>query len=126
MARPAPCPMPHAPCPVSLIYDAKFEQDPSMREIVITRHGAPDVMEERERPTPEPGPGEVRLRVKAAGVNFADILARMGLYPDAPAPPLVAGTRCPATSMPSGQVQRGTRWDATCWRSRASAAMPTT
>jgi len=62
-----------------------------MREIVITRHGAPDVMEERERPTPEPGPGEVRIRVKAAGVNFADVLARMGLYPDAPPLPLVAG-----------------------------------
>jgi NADPH:quinone reductase-like Zn-dependent oxidoreductase len=62
-----------------------------MREIVITRHGAPDVMEERERPTPEPGPGEVRIRVKAAGVNFADVLARIGLYPDAPPPPMVAG-----------------------------------
>jgi NADPH:quinone reductase-like Zn-dependent oxidoreductase len=62
-----------------------------MREIVITRHGGPEVMEERERPTPEPGPGEVRIRVKAAGVNFADILARMGLYPEAPPPPLVVG-----------------------------------
>ena len=62
-----------------------------MREIVITRHGGPDVMEDRERPTPDPGPGEVRIRVKASGVNFADILARMGLYPDAPPPPLVAG-----------------------------------
>jgi NADPH:quinone reductase-like Zn-dependent oxidoreductase len=62
-----------------------------MRDIVITRYGGPEVMEERERATPEPGPGEVRIRVKAAGVNFADILARMGLYPDAPPPPLVAG-----------------------------------
>jgi NADPH:quinone reductase-like Zn-dependent oxidoreductase len=62
-----------------------------MREIVITRYGGPEVMEERERPTPEPGPGEVRIRVKAAGVNFADILARMGMYPDAPPPPMVAG-----------------------------------
>ncbi len=62
-----------------------------MREIVVTRHGAPDVMEERDRPTPDPGPGEVRIRVKSAGVNFADVLARMGLYPDAPPPPFVAG-----------------------------------
>jgi NADPH:quinone reductase-like Zn-dependent oxidoreductase len=62
-----------------------------MHEIVITRHGGPEVMVECERPTPEPGPGEVRIRVKAAGVNFADILARMGLYPEAPPPPLVVG-----------------------------------
>jgi len=51
-----------------------------MREIVITRHGAPDVMEERERPTPDPGPGEVRIRVKAAGVNFADVLGQLVAY----------------------------------------------
>jgi NADPH:quinone reductase-like Zn-dependent oxidoreductase len=34
---------------------------------------------------------ELRVRVKASGVNFADILARMGLYPDAPKPPMVVG-----------------------------------
>jgi NADPH:quinone reductase-like Zn-dependent oxidoreductase len=62
-----------------------------MREVVITRHGAPDVLEERPRQTPEPGPGQVRIRVKACGVNFADVLARMDLYPDAPKPPLVPG-----------------------------------
>lgn len=62
-----------------------------MREVVVTRHGAPDVMEVRERPVPEPGPGEVRIRVKAAGVNFADILARLGLYPEAPPLPFAPG-----------------------------------
>jgi synaptic vesicle membrane protein VAT-1 len=62
-----------------------------MREVVITRHGPPDVLEERTRQTPEPGPGEIRIRVKACGVNFADVLARMDLYPDAPKPPLVPG-----------------------------------
>jgi synaptic vesicle membrane protein VAT-1 len=62
-----------------------------MREVVITRYGAPDVLEERPRQTPEPGSGEVRIRVKACGVNFADVLARMDLYPDAPKAPLVPG-----------------------------------
>ena len=62
-----------------------------MRQVVIPRHGDADVFEVRERPEPTPGDGEVRIRVRAAGVNFADILARIGLYPDAPKPPMVVG-----------------------------------
>lgn len=38
-----------------------------------------------------PGAGEIRIAVTAAGVNFADVLARLGLYPDAPKPPVVVG-----------------------------------
>jgi NADPH:quinone reductase-like Zn-dependent oxidoreductase len=62
-----------------------------MRQVVIPRHGGPDVLELRDGADPVPGPGQVRIRVRAAGVNFADLLARMGLYPAAPAPPMVAG-----------------------------------
>jgi NADPH:quinone reductase-like Zn-dependent oxidoreductase len=62
-----------------------------MRQVVIPRHGGPDVLELREAPDPTPGEGEVRIAVAAAGVNFADVMARLGLYPDAPRPPLVAG-----------------------------------
>jgi NADPH:quinone reductase-like Zn-dependent oxidoreductase len=62
-----------------------------VRQVVITRHGAPDVLQLREAPDPIPGPGEVRISVRATGVNFADILARLGLYPDAPPPPAVVG-----------------------------------
>jgi NADPH:quinone reductase-like Zn-dependent oxidoreductase len=62
-----------------------------MKALVITEHGPPDVMRVQERPDPEPGAGEVRVRVRAAGVNFADLLARVGLYPDAPKPPCVVG-----------------------------------
>ena len=62
-----------------------------MRQVVIPRHGAADVFEVQERPDPAPGEGDVRIRVRAAGVNFADILARIGLYPDAPKPPMVVG-----------------------------------
>ena len=60
-----------------------------MRQVVIVRHGAPDVLQVREAPDPAPADGEVRIAVRAAGVNFADILARIGLYPDAPKPPVV-------------------------------------
>jgi NADPH:quinone reductase-like Zn-dependent oxidoreductase len=62
-----------------------------MRQIWIPRTGAPEVLELRQASDPEPGPGQVRVRVAAAGVNFADILARMGLYPDAPPLPAVVG-----------------------------------
>lgn len=62
-----------------------------MRQVVISRHGGPDVLHLQEAPDPHPGPGDVRIRVRAAGVNFSDILSRLGLYPDAPKPPFVAG-----------------------------------
>src|SRR3954462_14950923 len=62
-----------------------------MKALVITEHGPPDVMRGEEWPDPEPGAGEVRIRVRAAGVNFADLLARVGLYPEAPKPPCVVG-----------------------------------
>ena len=55
-----------------------------MRAIVTTRNGDVDVLKVETRPDPVPGKGEVLIRVKAAGLNFADILARQGLYPDAP------------------------------------------
>lgn len=62
-----------------------------MRQIWIPRFGAPDVLEVREEDDPTAGAGEVRIRVDAAGINFADIMARMGLYQDAPPPPMVVG-----------------------------------
>ncbi len=62
-----------------------------MRQAVISRYGPPEVFQLREGPDPTPGPGEVRIRVRAAGINFADVLSRLGLYPDAPKPPLVVG-----------------------------------
>src|ERR687884_1800955 len=62
-----------------------------MRALVITEHGPPEVLKVEERPDPQPGPGEVRVRVRAAGINFADLLARTGLYQDAPKPPCVVG-----------------------------------
>ena len=62
-----------------------------MRALVITRTGPPEVLEVQQRPEPEPGPGQVKVKVRAAGINFADILARIGLYPDAPKPPVVVG-----------------------------------
>jgi NADPH:quinone reductase-like Zn-dependent oxidoreductase len=53
--------------------------------------GGPEKLQLRQSPDPSPAQGEVRIRVKASGINFADILARQGLYPDAPRIPCVVG-----------------------------------
>ena len=62
-----------------------------MRAAVLPRHGDPDVFEIQERPDPSLAPGRVLVRVKAAGINFADLMARQGLYPDAPDLPAILG-----------------------------------
>lgn len=62
-----------------------------MRQIKISAHGGPDKLILDEQSDPIPAAGELRIRVKSTGINFADILARQGLYPDAPKPPCVVG-----------------------------------
>lgn len=62
-----------------------------MRQIFITGAGGPEKLQVREAPDPTPAAGQVRIRVQASGINFADILARQGLYPDAPKIPCVVG-----------------------------------
>lgn len=74
-----------------------------MRAVVITKHGGPGVLQIQERPDPRPGPGQVRIDVAAAGVNFADVMARMGLYPDAPDTPCVVGYEVAGTIVEVGE-----------------------
>ncbi len=62
-----------------------------MRSIWISRAGPPSVLEVREERTKTPKPGEVRVAVHAAGLNFAEVMARQGLYPDCPPLPCVVG-----------------------------------
>jgi NADPH:quinone reductase-like Zn-dependent oxidoreductase len=62
-----------------------------MRQVVTTRNGGVEVLKVQEAPDPRAGKGEVVVQVKAAGLNFADILARQGLYPDGPKKPCVMG-----------------------------------
>ncbi|KAJ3312016.1 hypothetical protein HDU76_002982 [Blyttiomyces sp. JEL0837] len=66
-------------------------QDKNEVYYVITKKGGPEVLKVRESDDPIPGRDQVRIRVKATGVNFADILCRVGMYPDAPPPPSVIG-----------------------------------
>src|SRR5277367_4001360 len=62
-----------------------------MRAMVVRKYGAPEVFEAREVPDPQPKAGEALIRVKTIGVNFADLLQRMGIYPGTPKPPFVPG-----------------------------------
>ncbi|OJF09725.1 synaptic vesicle VAT-1 family membrane protein [Couchioplanes caeruleus] len=62
-----------------------------MRAIWITKPGGTEVLAVRESTDPQPDRGEVRITVRATGLNFAEVMARQGLYPDAPKPPCVVG-----------------------------------
>lgn len=62
-----------------------------VRAVSIRRAGPPESLEAVEVPRPEAGRGQLRIRVHRAGVNFADVLARQGIYPDAPRLPFVPG-----------------------------------
>ena len=62
-----------------------------MRRVVIPQFGAPDVLQIDDGPAPSAGPGTVRIRVEAVGLNFADLLMRQGMYPEAPPVPFTPG-----------------------------------
>ena len=62
-----------------------------MRQIVTSSTGGIEVLKVQEKPDPKPAADEVVIRVRAAGLNFADILSRQGLYPDSPPKPCVMG-----------------------------------
>ncbi|HXB15051.1 MAG TPA: medium chain dehydrogenase/reductase family protein [Solirubrobacteraceae bacterium] len=78
-----------------------------MRAVVITKHGGPEVLQVQERPDPALGAGEVRIQVAAAGINFADVMARMGLYRDAPKTPCVVGYEVAGTILELGEGVEG-------------------
>jgi len=62
-----------------------------MKVVEVTKFGPPEVLKVRERSDPKPKPDQVVVRVRAAGINFADILMRLGLYTRTPKPPFVPG-----------------------------------
>jgi len=68
-----------------------------MRTVQMNRFGGPEVLEIVERPTPLPRPGQALIRVRAAGVNFADTLMRQNRYPLTPELPSVLGTEVAGT-----------------------------
>jgi len=78
-----------------------------MRAVWITRPAGPEALQVRETADPQPGPGQVRIRVRAAGLNFAEVMAAQGLYPDAPKPPCVVGYEVAGVVDTLGQRTQG-------------------
>jgi NADPH:quinone reductase-like Zn-dependent oxidoreductase len=78
-----------------------------MRAVVITKHGGPAVLQVQEQPDPVLSAGHVRIQVAAAGINFADVMARMGLYADAPKTPCVVGYEVAGTILELGEGVEG-------------------
>src|SRR4030042_1017284 len=77
--------------------------------VSIRRAGPPESLECGDMPLREAGDGEVRIRVHRAGVNFADVLARQGIYPDAPKPRFVPGYEASGVVDSAGGRGRGRR-----------------
>jgi NADPH:quinone reductase-like Zn-dependent oxidoreductase len=78
-----------------------------MQAVEITKHGGPEVLKVAERADPALRPGWVRIDVAASGINFADVMARIGVYPDAPKPPCIVGYEVAGTVVGLGEGVEG-------------------
>lgn len=73
--------LPAADRPPRLIFRAARFVLSTVRRVVLSEIGGPEVLRFESVPTPSPGPGEVLVRHEAVGVNFIDLYHRSGLYP---------------------------------------------
>lgn len=78
------------------------DESRTTRAVRIERLGPPQTLVEREIELPRPGPGEIHLRVEAAGVNFADLMMRVGLYGTVPPRPFSPGFEVAGTVVETG------------------------
>jgi NADPH:quinone reductase len=87
-----------------------------MKAVVITRSGPPEVLALVDRPAPDVGPEQVRIQVRAAGLNRADVIQRLGKYPAPPGVPAdVPGLEIAGTVEAVGPgVTRWKTGDAVC------------
>jgi len=61
------------------------------KTIVLTAYGGYDVLKIEERPIPRATAGHVVVEIKASGINFAELMARQGIYDRTPKTPAVLG-----------------------------------
>jgi putative PIG3 family NAD(P)H quinone oxidoreductase len=79
----------------------------TMKAVVITEPGGPDVLTLADVPDPVAGPGDVILQVAASAVNRADILQREGFYPPPPGAPEWPGLEASGTVLDVGEEVEG-------------------
>ncbi|XP_064380900.1 synaptic vesicle membrane protein VAT-1 homolog [Dromaius novaehollandiae] len=104
---PAPAPAPAAapsPEPPAGGGDAAAAEH---RALVLTGFGGYEKVKVQARRGGGPRPGELSVRVRACGLNFADLLARQGLYERQPPPPYCPGMECAGTVRALGDGVRG-------------------
>src|SRR5581483_2677193 len=78
-----------------------------MQAITVREPGDERVLVLGDLPPPPLGPADVRIRVRAAGVNRADLLQRMGLYPPPPGASDILGLECAGEVLETGAAVRG-------------------
>ena len=78
-----------------------------MQAVRIDAHGQPDRLRRVEVAAPRPQPHEVLLRVRAAGVNYADVMMARGRYPGGPQPPYVPGFEAAGEVVEAGAAAPG-------------------
>jgi NADPH:quinone reductase len=95
-----------------------------MKAVIIERYGGPEVLAVRQTADPAPGAAEKLVRVRAGGVNFADLMTADGKYPSTPEPPLVAGREFCGEVEDSGERVMGyAQWGAFAERVAARAEL---
>ncbi|HTP13126.1 MAG TPA: zinc-binding dehydrogenase [Bacteroidota bacterium] len=86
-----------------------------MKAAVVTRFGPPDVLQIQDLPKPVPGENDVLVKVKSIGLNFADVMARLGVYPAIPDPPFVPGIELAGTVEAMGNGVHGVKKGERVW-----------
>jgi len=85
----------------------------AMKALVISRYGGPEVLAVQDVADPQVPAGQLLVRVRAGGLNFADVMTAAGGYPGTPKPPLIAGREFAGTEEGTGRRVMGyAQWSA--------------
>jgi NADPH:quinone reductase-like Zn-dependent oxidoreductase len=81
----------------------------TMRAAVVTKFGPAEVLHLRTLPMPVLGDTDVLVQTRVLGLNFAEVFARLGYYPEVPKPPFVPGIEFSGQVAAVGRSVRGLR-----------------